>query len=83
MTIVGNDSEKWEKILSFLDEKLQFGALERLRRVSSYHFESDTLTIEIDNIADFEYLNKATTKTQLQIFANDACGINKIEVKKS
>jgi hypothetical protein len=82
MSSQGNDPARWEKILNELDEKLQFGTLERLRRVSSYHFEGDALIIALERADDFEYLSKASTKTQLQIFAQDASRVTSIEVKK-
>ena len=82
MSSLGNDPARWEKLLNELDEKLQFGTLERLRRVSSYHFEGDALIISLERSDDYDYLSKAATKTQLQIFAQDASGVTSIEVKK-
>ena len=42
----GNNPVLWDKFLADLDEKLQLGLLDRMRRVQAYHFESDTLFLE-------------------------------------
>jgi hypothetical protein len=77
----GNSSEKWEKLLTELDEKLQLGLLDRLRRVTSYHFEDQTLFIVAGSSQDLEYLQKDSVKQQLAIFASGS-GVTSITLQK-
>lgn len=76
----GNDPERWENLLRVLDEKLQLGLLDHLERVSSYHFENDTLFIQPGSTADLEYLSKPTFFQQLQLLAQDSVGIEKVKL---
>ncbi len=78
----GNNSNLWNTLLDELDEKLQFGLLERLRRVSSYHFEDDTLFIEPGSPDDETYLSKSAVFTQLQVFAQSAVKVDRVKLKK-
>lgn len=78
----GNNSTLWQKLLDELDEKLQFGLLERLRRISSYHFEDDVLFIEPGTAEDEQYLSKSAVFTQLQIFAQGAVKVDKVKLRK-
>lgn len=77
----GNNPELWNKLLADLDEKLQFGLLERLRRVQSYHFEGDTLFIQPANQDDHLYLSKPAFLQQLQVFASHSSKVETIKVK--
>lgn len=77
----GNNPESWEKLLTELDDKLQFGLLEPLRRVSSYHFEDDTLFIDPGTPEDLKYLSKSTVVQQLQVFVQGSIGIDKVKIK--
>lgn len=74
----GNDSNSWNSILEVLDEKLQLGLLDHLKRITSYHFEDSTLTIEAGNQVDFAYLSRAEMFHQLEIFVKDRCKVDKI-----
>jgi len=76
----GNNPELWQKLLADVDEKLQLGLLDRLRRVAAYHFEADILFIEPANPEDAAYLNKGSTFQQLQLLAQDATNIREIRV---
>ena len=76
----GNNPELWQKLLEDLDEKLQLGLLDRLRRVAAYHFESDILFIEPANPEDATYLTKGATFQQLELLAQDATNIREIRV---
>ena len=78
----GNNSELWDKLLAHLDDKLQLGLLDHLRRCQSYHFENDSLFIVAADENDFDYLNKDTAQTQLQLLAQDAVGISKLVIQK-
>lgn len=79
----GNNPELWDKFLNDLDERLQFGLLEPLRRVNSYHFEGTTLLIiEPGTQQDFDYLSKPHVSQQLQLLASGSTKIDKIEIKK-
>jgi hypothetical protein len=78
----GNNPELWCKLLSILDERLQLGLLEHLRRAASYHFESNTLFIKAENQADHEYLSKTAVLQQLQILASDVLPVEKIVIEE-
>ena len=77
----GNNPKKWEALLSFLDEKLQLGLLDHLKRVNSYHFEDSLLIIEPGSEKDQEYLSRSTVLQHLEILANEATGIEKLRIK--
>ena len=77
----GNNPERWERLLSDLDEKLQLGLLEHLKRVNSYHFEEDILYIEPADAKDQEYLTKDAVLTQLKLLA-DCINVDNVKVKK-
>ena len=79
----GNDPERWEKLLTALDAKLQLGLLEHLRRISSYHFEANVLHLEPANQAEAEYLKKDAVRHQLEIMAQDAIGITALKVENA
>lgn len=78
----GNNPEKWDKLLNDLDEKLQFGLLEPLRRVHSYHLEANTLIIEPFSDADFTYFSKDAVKQQLSLLSSQSTGASEIILKK-
>ena len=77
----GNNPEKWEKLLTALDEKMQFGLLTHLQRVRAYHFENDTLFIEAATPEDEKYLGRDAVLQQLVVFAEDATGITAVKLK--
>ncbi|MCB0335880.1 MAG: hypothetical protein KDD62_06225 [Bdellovibrionales bacterium] len=79
--IQGNDQDRWDKLLRALDEKLQLGLLEHLRRVESYEFLGDTLKI-CPQPNDREYLKKPAVFQQLALLSQDAVGISKIEIQE-
>lgn len=79
----GNNPELWQKLLTELDEKLQFGLLEKLQRISSYHFEGDVLFLEPGSPEDEQYLSKSSSFQQLQVFAQGATKVDKVKLKKS
>ncbi len=79
----GNNPELWDKFLNDLDERLQFGLLEPLRRVNTYHFEGTALLIiEPGTQQDFDYLSKPHVSQQLQLLVSGSTKIDKIEIKK-
>ena len=77
----GNNPQVWEKLLETLDEKLQFGLLEHLRRIASYHFEESVLYIEAGSEADAEYLKRESVLQQLQVFVSDVSKVEKVKIK--
>lgn len=77
----GNNPELWNKLLDILDERLQLGLLDKMRRVATYHFEEQLLIIEAGTDEDEQYLNKSTTLHQLQIFAEDATRVKEVRIK--
>ena len=76
----GNCPELWEKLLNELDEKLQLGLLDRLRRVAAYHFETEILFIDPSSTEDSAYLNKGPTLQQLELFAQDATRVREVRI---
>jgi hypothetical protein len=77
----GNNPELWSKLLNDLDEKLQLGLLDKLRRCRAYHFESETLIIEAGTEADEAYLRKAAVSQQLEVLVQEATGATEVKVK--
>jgi hypothetical protein len=77
----GNKPELWDKLLALLDDKLQLGLLDHLKRATSYHFEADTLFVEPGTPEDCKYLSKDAVLQQLHIFAQDACKVEQIKIK--
>ena len=78
----GNNPERWRKLLDTLDEKLQLGLLDRLRKVAAYHFEEDILYVEPASQDEEDYLRKDTVFHQLELLAQDAIGVDKVKIKK-
>lgn len=78
----GNNPEMWDKLLAELDDKLQLGLLDRLRRISAYHFENDTLYLETANAEDEQYLKKAAVATQLLLFAQEVTNVKDVKIGK-
>ena len=76
----GNNPDLWDKLLSDLDEKLQLGLLDRLRRAAAYHFESDILFIDPATPEDATYLTKGATLQQLELLAQDATKVREVRV---
>lgn len=77
----GNNPELWTKLVDALDDKLQMALLDKIRRISSYHFEDDILFIEAGTAEDEEYLKKSSTSQQLQLFAQDATKVREVRIK--
>jgi len=78
----GNNPELWDKLLSDLDEKLQLGLLDKLRRIQAYHFEGDILFLEAASDEDAAYLSRTATLQHLEVLAQDATGIRELRIKK-
>lgn len=76
----GNCPDLWEKLLTELDEKLQLGLLDRLRRVAAYHFETEILFIDPSSPEDSAYLSKGSTLQQLELFAQDAAKVREVRI---
>ena len=77
----GNNPELWTKLLGDVEDKLQLGLLDHLRRVAAYHFEQDLLIIQPGTEADKNYFEKTTTLQTLKLFAEKAAGISKIRIE--
>jgi len=75
----GNCPDQWDKLLQILDDKLQLGLLDKLRRVNSYHLEEDTLFIEPMDHIDAQYFQKEPVMQQLSLFVEETFG--SVEVK--
>jgi hypothetical protein len=78
----GNNPDSWQKLMTALDEKLQLGLLDYLRRVSGYHFENDNLYIEPGSKADEEYLKRESVFQQLNLLAQDAINVREVRITK-
>ena len=77
----GNNPELWQRLLDTLDDKLQLGLLDHLKRVASYHFEEDILYIEPGNPEDAQYLNRPGVFQQLQIYAKHSIKAERVKIK--
>ena len=77
----GNNPVLWEKLVNELDEKLQLGLLDRVRRVKAYHFESDILFIEFANEDDEGYFKKGGSLQHLELIAQDATGVRELRIR--
>lgn len=64
-----------------LDEKLQFGLLDHVRKVASYHFEERTLYLEPASAEEASYLNRSPILQQIQLIAQDIIGVEQVVVK--
>ena len=78
----GNNPERWDRLLADLDDKLQLGLLEHLKRVTSYHFEEDILYIEAADLKDQEYLLREGVITQLKLLAEASIRTDNVKIKK-
>lgn len=78
----GNNPELWCKFLTVLDERLQLGLLEHLKRVASYHFEAETLYLKTDSDPDYQYLSKPAVVQQIEILATDILHIGKVVIEE-
>lgn len=78
----GNNAELWGKLLAELDDKLQLGLLDHLKRIASYHFEADVLYVEPGTAEDEKYLTKDSALQQLQLLAQVACKVDRVKIKK-
>lgn len=78
----GNNPELWEKLLQDLDDKLQLGLLNHLRRIASYHFEDNTLFIAPSSVEDKDYLSRSAVHQQLVVFASSATGVEKVVINE-
>lgn len=78
----GNDPQRWESLLKLLDEKLQLGLLDHLKKVNSYHFEDDTLFLEPASKEEAQYLARESVVQQLKLLAQDVVRITEVKVTK-
>ena len=78
----GNNPERWDLLLATLDEKLQLGLLEHIKRITSYHFEEDILYIEAGDAKDQEYLVRDPVLQQLKLLAEDCIKVDNVKIKK-
>lgn len=76
----GNRPELWETFLNVLDDKLQLGLLDHMRRVTSYHFEEDILYIQPRDNSDFDYLKEGPHFQQLEILAKATLQIDRVKL---
>ncbi|NBW41272.1 hypothetical protein EBR25_09790 [bacterium] len=76
----GNRPELWAKFLDHLDEKLQLGLLDQMKRVQSYHFEADILYIQPSSESDYEYLKGSSHFQQLEILAQAALQVDRVKL---
>lgn len=80
MASKGNNPELWNKLLEELEDKLQLGLLDHVRRVLAYHFEGDVLIIEPANPQDKAYFEKPAITQTLKLFAEKVAGISKVRI---
>ncbi len=77
----GNNPELFSQLLSLVDEKLQLGLLDALKKIHSYHFEDETLFLKVEAAELLEYLKRDAVFQQLSIFAKDACQVERVKVE--
>ena len=77
----GNNPVLWQKLLDEVEDKLQLGLLDHLRRVAAYHFEDDLLIIAAGTEQDREYFEKSTTIQTLKLFAEKVAGVACVRVE--
>lgn len=82
-TTKGNDPERWKRLLDALDEKLQLGLLDQLRKVASYHFESNVLYIEPASKEQDSYLRKESVFQQLELYAQDSIKVTSVKIRQT
>lgn len=75
-----NNSEKWNKLLAIVEEKMQFRLLRALERILSYHFEKRVLHIELSS-EDDRYLSQSSVIQHLELLVNEAFGLEEIKIK--
>ncbi len=78
----GNNPELWDRLLAELDDKLQLGLLDRMKRVKAYHFESGILFIELGNAEDEGYFKKGGALQHLELIAQDATGVRELRLRE-
>lgn len=78
----GNNAELWDKLLTELDDKLQLGLLDHLKRIASYHFEDDVLYVEPGTAEDEKYLTRDSVLQQLELLAQVACKVDRVKIRK-
>ncbi len=61
---------------------MQFGLLDRLHKISAYHFEEDILFIDPGSPEDEQYLKKDSVMQQLELLAQDIIKIERVKIKK-
>ena len=76
----GNNPVLWARLLDEIEDKLQLGLLDHLRRVKAYHFEDDLLIIAPSTPQDREYFQKPAIQQTLKLFAEKVANIEKIRV---
>jgi len=77
----GNNPERWNKLQDALDEKLQLNLLGHLRKVTTYHFEDDTLYLEAATKEEEGFLRKDAVFHQLELFAQDVMKVDKVKIR--
>lgn len=80
--VKGNNPERWQKLLDALDEKLQLGLLDRLKKIASYHFEEDVLYLNPASAEDEAYLSRETHFHQLELFAQETIAVDRVKIKR-
>ncbi len=76
-----NNNQRWQKFLDILDEKLQLGLLNHLRKVQNFSFDNDTLILEIENQIDLNYFKNEAFLQQLKVLAKDAISVKDVIIK--
>lgn len=76
-------AQLWQSLLAALDEKLQLGLLNHLKRCDSYDIDHDTLFITPANEADEEYLQREETVQHLLLIAEDSIGSKAIVIRSA
>lgn len=78
----GNAPEQWNRLLTILDDRLQLGLLDKIRRVASYHLEGGVLYIEPGDTTDEAYLTRDPVMQQLRLFVEDAFTVTEVKIQR-
>ena len=79
-TSKGNNPVLWQKLLDEIEDKLQLGLLDHLRRVTAYHFEDDLLIIAPSNDSDKEYFERPAILQTLKLFAEKTANVSRVRI---
>jgi hypothetical protein len=70
----------WTKVVQSLEDKLQFGFLEKARQVTRAEIKGSTLVLYVSDPDIAEFFQADVNQQRLMIFSRDVVAIEEIEV---